>query len=468
MLKTLRIQNFKGWKDTDVIKFAPITLFLGGNSSGKSSIGQFLLFLKQSCLSPDRKSVFFFGDENSDVEFGSQRDIIYQNDLNNKLRFEYSWIPKSSIAFEDSVNKIKYNPNEMKFMSCVNVNEKGNAVILVEEFKYIFNDLEGKEVILGMERMDAEKVYLARTGKSIAKNYTLIRTSGRPWQMPAPFKFYGFPDEMISYHQNATFASILNFAQVDLLSSISYLGPIRKEAKRFYRWTGATPESVGKDGRDTIQAILAAGAENRKLNFRPKQGLVPFEGVIAQMMKDMGLIDDLSISKIGESSQRQEYDVKVKTKGSGTFVDIPDVGFGVSQVLPVLVQIFYAPPNSIVIIEQPELHLHPKAQSELADVIIKAIRARENATERNVQIIIETHSEHFLRRFQRRIAEKELDNADFIAYFANCEATPPSLDLLQVNLYGEIANWPKNFFGDKDGDMYLQTEAALKRRMNGE
>lgn len=67
MLKTLRIQNFKGWKDTGEIKFAPITLFFGANSSGKSSIGQFLMMLKQTVESSDRKSIFFLGNTNSHV-----------------------------------------------------------------------------------------------------------------------------------------------------------------------------------------------------------------------------------------------------------------------------------------------------------------------------------------------------------------------------------------------------------------
>lgn len=85
--------------------------------------------------------------------------------------------------------------------------------------------------------------------------------------------------------------------------------------------------------------------------------------------------------------------------------DLPDVGFGISQVLPVLVQCFYAPEGSIILIEQPEIHLHPNAQSTLADVMIDVINSKENGTDRDIQLVIETHSEHFLRRLQRRIAE---------------------------------------------------------------
>ena len=158
----------------------------------------------------------------------------------------------------------------------------------------------------------------------------------------------------------------------------------------------------------------------------------------------------------------------MRSKGSHTFTDIPDVGFGISQVLPVLVQLYYAPPNSIIIMEQPELHLHPSAQSALADIMISAISAREDAKPRNIQLIVETHSEHFLRRFQRRIAEKKCSNDLFTAYFANNDRSPSTLEPLEINLFGEITNWPRNFFGDMNGDIFAQTRATLQRQIDGD
>ena len=92
---------------------------------------------------------------------------------------------------------------------------------------------------------------------------------------------------------------------------------------------------------------------------------------------------------------------------------ITDVGFGVSQILPVLVLCFYAPKGSTIILEQPEIHLHPAVQAGLADVLIDAYKRRD------VQIIVESHSEHFLRRLQRRVAEEALPNDDLAVYF--CE-----------------------------------------------
>jgi predicted ATPase len=158
--------------------------------------------------------------------------------------------------------------------------------------------------------------------------------------------------------------------------------------------------------------------------------------------------------------------VKVKTRGSTDWVDIPDVGFGVSQVLPVLVQCFYAPHNSIILMEQPEIHLHPSAQSALADVMIDVVSSKENGVNRNIQLIIETHSEHFLRRLQRRIAEDAISKEQVSAYFADITKMPAALEALQFDSDGNIRNWPENFFGDEMEDITAQSKAVLQKRMH--
>ena len=161
---------------------------------------------------------------------------------------------------------------------------------------------------------------------------------------------------------------------------------------------------------------------------------------------------------------RKEYEVLVKTHAKAPEVKITDVGFGVSQVLPALVQAFYCPPNSTIWMEQPEIHLHPQVQSELADVLISAIRSRENGKERNVQLIIESHSEHFLNRLQLRVAEGELAPDDVAIYFCKRVGGGAELEPLRLNLYGDIENWPENFFGDEMADLTARTVAAAERQ----
>ena len=120
-----------------------------------------------------------------------------------------------------------------------------------------------------------------------------------------------------------------------------------------------------------------------------------------------------------------------------------------------------------MIFEQPEIHLHPRVQADLADLFVDAIRAREESTPRECQFIVESHSEHFLRRLQRRIAEKKLSKDDTALCFVHTQGAEAQIEQLDVDLFGNITNWPENFFGDEMADLVART-AAQARRMAGE
>jgi len=121
-----------------------------------------------------------------------------------------------------------------------------------------------------------------------------------------------------------------------------------------------------------------------------------------------------------------------------------------------------------VIFEQPEIHLHPRVQADLADLFVDAIRAREGSADRGCQFIIESHSEHFLRRLQRRIAEDELSNEDAALYFVHTEGAQARIEQLDVDPFGNIQNWPENFFGDEMEDLVARSEAQARRMESGE
>jgi predicted ATPase len=136
---------------------------------------------------------------------------------------------------------------------------------------------------------------------------------------------------------------------------------------------------------------------------------------------------------------------------------LTDVGFGLSQVLPVVTLLQYVPDGSTVILEQPEIHLHPLAQAGLADVIIQA------ATARKMQVIIESHSEHLLLRLQRRIAEETISANDVKLYFCDAPRGKSTLTPLDLDLFGNINNWPENFMGDAFSETASAELARLKR-----
>ena len=296
-------------------------------------------------------------------------------------------------------------------------------------------------------------------------NFDLKERTPGQWDMGVPDHFHLFPGEVLKAYTNIqNFAAEFHYLHEELFSTLFYLGPIRTKPERFYYYSGGNPESVGYQGEDTGAAILAARDRKHEIKVANDQAR-PFEEVIARKLKAMDLIESFEIQNISG----RVYEVKVRTKGSKTLVELPDVGFGISQVLPVLVQCFYAPEGSIILIDQPEVHLHPYAQSALADVMIDVIESKSNLgegfKERNIQLIIETHSEHFLRRLQRRIAEDRLSHDKVSAYFANINAPPAKLERLEIDEFGNIQNWPENFFGDEMGDLLAQTEAGIQKRM---
>lgn len=462
MLSQLRIKNFKGWADTGIIRLAPISLFFGANSSGKSSIGQFLMMLKQTVESPDRKAVFYPGGKNSAVQLGSYQEMVFHRDPTNRISFEYQWNFKNALKLKDPVHEQSFSGDKLSFEAEAGLGDKNQHTLVLDHLNYKLLDAEKQTLSIGMSRSETKSEY-----KVVAQDYSLVRQQGRAWAPKAPVRFYGFPDEVVAYYQNADFVQELNLTHEKLFRSLCYLGPLRTKAERLYSWTGIEPESVGYAGENTVAAILAARSRKISLGKKPGVGRAspakPFEEIIALKLKEMGLIDEFKVNPISE--QRQEYEVKVRAKGSQDWVDLPDVGFGISQVLPVLVQCFYAPHGSIIIMEQPEIHLHPSAQAALADVFIDVINSREGGEDRNIQLVIETHSEHFLRRLQRRVAEEYIPQDKVSAYFANTTKTPAALDPLEIDIFGNIRNWPKDFFGDEMGDITGQAEAAMKKRM---
>ena len=148
----------------------------------------------------------------------------------------------------------------------------------------------------------------------------------------------------------------------------------------------------------------------------------------------------------------------VKKDSTASEVLITDVGFGVSQILPVLTLCYYVPEGSVVILEQPEIHLHPSVQAGLADVFVDAIK------QRHIQIVLESHSEHLLQRLQRRIAEESLDVKDTALYFCAAHNGASSLTALDVDLFGNILNWPPGFFGDQFGEIAAMQKAVIARK----
>lgn len=455
MLKSIQIKNFKAWKDTGAVRLAPLTVIFGANSAGKSSLGHLLLGLKQTALSTDRKRALHLGDEKSLIDLGTFADCINGHDLTKSLDFKVSWYLPKNLEIKDPLNlSARYVGNELTLGVRLRAGkaEQPEVDTLVYSLRNTQAEVMGISLRRGADRkftLDSEK-------------YSFKMADGRKWPLEEPEKFYRVSDLSMARFKNAGFLTDFALATETMLGSVAYLGPLRNHPQRTYQWSGDTPEGVGQTGEATVSAILAAQNEGRMLNRGPKKSKQIFSEFIAAWLKDLGVIHSFKVKAVAEG--RKEYEVLVKTHASAPEVKITDVGFGVSQVLPALVQAFYCPPNSTVWMEQPEIHLHPQVQAELADVFISAVQARENGKPRNVQLIIESHSEHFLNRLQRRVAEGEIKAEDVAVYFCRRSSSGNELEPLRLNMFGEIENWPENFFGDEMADIAARARAAMAKK----
>lgn len=462
MLTRFSLNNFKTWKETGSIRLAPITVFFGTNSSGKSSLGQFLLMLRRTVEQTDRNLVFHTTDDRNPVDLGSYFAYVHNHDEKRDVNVAIEWKPAKPVRLTNPLRKRPIDAETLGFNATVGLAGGRGERVICKALRYRLNPTPDDErVSIEMVRKGpTDKYQLTTCG------FDAVRNPGRAWPLPAPGKFYAFPDELYAYYQNVGDFAALQLELERILKNLHYLGPLRQYPRREYNWTGQTPGDVGFQGENTIAALLA-GAE-RKFQPRGKRNYEPLMVVVAGWLKRLGIVESFRLEQV--SKLTRSYQVRLKMPGRSTEVTLPDVGFGVSQVLPVITAAFCAPAGATVIIEQPELHLHPKVQADLADLLIEAIHCKEGAAERGVQFLIESHSEHFLRRLQRRIAEETLDADQFAAYVCKpgTSESGSTIEPLRVDEYGNILNWPPNFFGDQMTEIAEMRKAGLKRRVAGQ
>lgn len=431
------------------MRLAPLTGLFGTNSSGKTSLIQFLLMQKQTVESTDRSRVLHVGDERSYVDLGTFYDLVFNHKLPGEIKFAVDWKLRKSLRIIDpeAGSKTLFRIDEMIFQAKVLGVENR---ILVDHFCYKF-----KEYRFGMRRKIKEDSSTKNGYEIIAEGYDLKRNRGRQWSLPQPVKNYGFPDQVNAYYQNAGFLSDLVLALEELFQNIFYLGPLREYPSRSYVWAGERPQDVGQRGELAVPALLAAQADGELVSRGRGRRRQTVPERVAEWLKELGLIYSFTLQPIAKN--RKEYEVRVRRSPRSAEVLITDVGFGVSQILPVLVLCYYAPEGSTLILEQPEIHLHPSVQAGLADVFIDVIKRRK------LQIILESHSEHLLRRLQRRVAEGELLPNQAALYFVSSDNGVSQIDELELDQSGNINNWPQNFFGDELGELVAMTKAAMLR-----
>lgn len=422
MITKLELKNFKAWRESGTVDLAPVTMLLGTNSSGKSSLIQSLLLLKQTAASPDRTIHLNLGGD-------EVNDFFNFGDFDNVLTIGTSAPRQFAVAF--SFSRTPEDRVREGSFSC-SYGQTSNGAVVIQELSLgsVARRFRSVRRSGGAYSLFVDDEAQSR-GKS--RHYTPERSIALP------------PDAISLLRQDGSHLQDISLSLLRELEGIVYLGPLRRKPERDYVWNKSTPGEVGSDGHKVMDVLLASSFLKSDEQGKTLTG-------VSGWLKRMGLAEKLEVRRLGRSSR---YELVIHK--DGVVANLRDVGIGISQVLPVLTVAYFVPPGSTVLLEEPEIHLHPLAQSILAEMFVEVSR------ERSVQFIVETHSEHLFRRMQTLIAKTVTNSQQCKMFFVERQGAIASLTRLDVDDFGTVRNWPENFFGDRASEALEQERARADR-----
>ena len=441
MITHIRMQNFKSWQDSGEVKLAPLTGFFGTNSSGKSSLLQMLLLLKQTI---GTNQILFFGNEDSLVNLGNFREVIHGHDSEAMLGLEFGCKTQGPLTIEVSQQNnyvySNFSPLDVgSFTFGAAIQELNEYPIFKHAYCTFGSDNEWK--------IEGE------SGSLEGESGSLVH----PRRDQSNVILRGDYDG-----SGPTTADLLNHLTSSFENGFDHiypLGPTRIQPKRSYHWNDKDPIDVGLWGDKVIDALLCAHMRRMKISKKGEEATI--EDRISEWLRELDLAYSFLLEPIG-ALKDDNYEVRIQKSATSPVVTLADMGYGLTDVLPMLVLCYYTPKGSTLILEQPGIHLHPKAQADLADLFLEVI------TERNLQILIESHSEYLLTRLQLRIAEQKIAANETALYFCENENGASTIKSLDVDDLGNIKNWPKDFFGNVRGDLVKMTREQMKRQKKAE
>ena len=275
-----------------------------------------------------------------------------------------------------------------------------------------------------------------------------------------------FKDEVLLEHSGAAVEALARsgaVAQRFFSNSIEYLGPLREAPHALYD-PGPTQTDLGPTGKFAA-AVLHARAESRIVmptipGSQPGRlpRTVPLNEALNSWLQWFGLADEATSEDLG----RLGIGLSVTPSALGRPVDLTSVGVGVSQVLPVVLLCLLAKPGTLVILEQPELHLHPRLQQDLADFLLACV-------ETGRQLVIESHSEHLVNRLRRRAAADDTDETRDLVKLVFAESSDGITTYREsmINAYGGLDDdWPDGFLdlGARESRALIKESATKRRR----
>lgn len=399
-INKLGLKNFKCFKEVEV-SFAKITLLTGANSSGKSSLIYGLLAPFQS----DRFPLYLFPNGKY-VDMGDFAEISFKNDTQNKIEI--------NIDFNYDHNNINISTQWILDPT----NHLPKLYYLKTERRYDFNEV--------MEISFSENNYICNFKDKIT-DIKDLKISGLD-----KFVYTRYSEDKNKFTEdmkstNTILDRIDNIMpDLEIYPSLNFIGSYRLYPERTYYQKPKSIDQILTSGEGFIDQILEW----------QEQGDGTFDELLC-ILRELNLLYDIKPDKIGGG----RFDLRIQVKENSNWASLADIGFGVSQLLPIIVADLQLWDNSTLIMAQPEIHLHPSIQAELGSYLVKQV------DEGDKQYIIETHSEYLINRLRLCIVKGEIQPDDVAVYYFENTAEEGSIThKIEFTKHGEILNAPRGFF----------------------
>lgn len=426
----IRWKNFRSFKDTGWLKIKPITILIGPNNAGKTSILAPLLLLNQTLTSRDAdRALITRGDL---VDVGSYKDLIHGHDTRElmSLTVGFHLHDENSKEFHKSSNdfpgalEVTFDHGEkadiaLKHYSVLDIyrrpllkrsRNKTGGFSVSGSFK--MQDFQQQERKI-MRKDEPTNFFFTPT--SVLHRHTRLEhssgdSSGEP-DFSTPFSKY-----LIT--TGSVFTALRSF-----FYPLSYLGPIRAWPRRYYETLSEDRLTVGPKGEYTAALLQSTPKIGQKIN---------------EWVSKFGFGKRLEISELSRGLFEVDF-----VGENGEVTNIADAGFGASQLLPLIVQALAIDEDAVFVAEQPEIHLNPSLQVTLSDLFVEVAKAGR-------KVVLETHSEHLLLRLRRLVAEEEITPDQVALYFVERQNGRSTIREVPIEPDGHIPQqeWPRAFFQD--------------------
>lgn len=440
MFESLRVKNFRSIKDSGEIKLSDLNVFVGPNNSGKSSILYVLMMIKMTMDSTNEDMGLITSIP--ELDLGSYLDLIRNGNTDHRLMIKFKLNDPSvrqpfTVFAEYGREKHKCYA-ELQAEFCFD-----KARNKIEVVTFIGKDYLGNRII-SIRKTDDDNLKISGPPVRLLKHMQLKFTNFIPRFVPIGSK----PKlDLATQVARWGYSSVIRVGELsEVIENLRYVAPIRERIPRH----GVIGTMVYSELTPSGQNLMRVLSSSDTISTRGKSAIEELNYWLDRKFKLLKNIELVDVDKAGTIKILIADDPRGSVK-----INLASMGCGISQLVPVVVQTILLPKSGCLLVEQPEIHLHPSAQADLADLFIENIRGRR-------QFIIETHSEHFVLRLRRRIAEGKIKPEKIGIFFVEKKRGLTRIRKLNLKPNGHFEEWPAGFFEEGFDEALAIAEAGNK------